>query len=115
MMSESIFIEQSERIFAAIEEWLENSGMDLDIEFGAGMLSITIESNGSQVIVSRQRAVSEIWVAAQSGGFHFSKKTEGDLAGAWVCKTDETLQQLLNRVLQEQANEFPSEELVLDD
>lgn len=112
-MTESIFVEQSERIFTAIEEWLENSGMDLDIEFGAGMLSITVESNGSQIIVSRQRAVSEIWVAAQSGGFHFSKQTQGDLTGFWVCKTGETLQLLLNRVLQEQANEFPTEELEL--
>lgn len=109
-MNETDFIQLSEEIFTTIEEWLERSGMDLDFETGAGMLSITVESNGSQIIVSRQRPVSEIWIAAISGGFHFSLQ-----AGQWICKTGETLQQLLNRVLLEQAGEAPTEELVLDD
>ena len=114
-MTEAVFIQQSENIFTAVEEWLEESGIDLDMEFGAGMLTITCENNGSQIILSRQRAVSEIWLAAISGGFHFSKRTEGEQAGLWVCKTEESLQQLLNRVLQEQAGEIPTEELILND
>lgn len=85
-MSEAIFLEQSEAIFSAVEEWLEESGIDLDMEAGASMLTITCENNGSQIILSRQRAVSEIWVAAISGGFHFSQQS-----GAWICKTGETL------------------------
>jgi CyaY protein len=109
-MTEAEFIQTSEAIFTRVEEWLEDSGIDLDMEFGASMLTITVEDNGSQIILSRQRAVSEIWLAAISGGFHFSK--QGD---DWICKTSETLQQLLNRVLVEQAGEAPSEKLVLDD
>ena len=109
-MTEAEFIQKSEEIFTAVEEWLEDSALDLDLEYGAGMLTITVEDNGSQIILSRQRAVSEIWVAAISGGFHFSKQ-DGD----WVCKTSETLEQLLNRVLVEQADEAPAEELILDD
>lgn len=108
-MTEAEFIQTSETIFAAVEEWLEESGIDLDMEYGAGMLTITVEDNGSQIILSRQRAVSEIWIAAISGGFHFSKQGED-----WVCKTSETLPQLLNRVLIEQAGEAPQDELILD-
>jgi CyaY protein len=108
-MTEAEFIQESEAIFIAVEEWLDDSGLDLDLEFGAGMLSITVEDNGSQVILSRQRAVSEIWLAAISGGYHFSKQ-----GSDWVCKTGENLQQLLNRVLLEQAGEAPTEKLVLD-
>ena len=109
-MTEAEFIQASEAIFTRVEEWLEDSTLDLDLEFGAGMLSITVESNGSQIILSRQRAVSEIWVAAISGGFHFSKQ-----GSDWVCKTKETLPQLLNRVLMEQAGATPTEPLTLDD
>mgnify|MGYP001058563952 CR=1 FL=1 len=109
-MNETEFIQVSEQMFTIVEEWLEDSGIDLDFESGAGMLTITVEDNGSQIILSRQRAVSEVWVAAISGGFHFSKQGED-----WVCKTGETLQQLLNRVLLEQAGEAPVTELVLDD
>lgn len=109
-MSEAIFLEQSEAIFTAVEEWLEESGIDLDMETGQGMLTITCENNGSQIILSRQRAASEIWVAAISGGFHFSQKS-----GDWICKTGETLQQLLVRVMDEQAGESPNVELELDD
>lgn len=109
-MTETEFIEISENIFATIEEWLEDSALDLDLESGAGMLTISCEENGSQIILSRQRAVSEIWVAAISGGFHFSKQ-----GADWVCKTGETLMQLLNRVLLEQAGAVPEQELVLND
>lgn len=109
-MTEAEFIQKSEAIFTAVEEWLDSSGLDLDLEFGAGMLSITVEDNGSQIILSRQRAVSEIWLAAISGGFHFSKQ-----GSDWICKTGETLQQSLNRVLLEQAGQAPAETLVLDD
>ncbi|OIP08324.1 MAG: iron donor protein CyaY, partial [Betaproteobacteria bacterium CG2_30_59_46] len=30
--------------------------------------------NGSKIIVNRQTATREIWVAAKSGGYHFSRK-----------------------------------------
>ncbi len=109
-MNEAVFLETSEAIFSAVEEWLEESGIDLDMETGQGMLTVVCENNGSQIILSRQRAVSEIWVAAISGGFHFSLQS-----GDWICKTGETLQQLLSRVLQEQAGEAPRAELELDD
>ena len=54
-----------------IEESIDNSGADIDYENSAGMLTITCEANGSQIILSRQPAMGEIWLAARSGGFHF--------------------------------------------
>ncbi len=109
-MTETEFVEISENIFATVEEWLEDSDLDLDLEAGAGMLTIRCEENGSQIILSRQRAVAEIWVAAISGGFHFSWQ-----GSDWICKTGENLTQLLNRVLLEQAGAVPEQELVLND
>ena len=107
-MADSLFYEKSDEIFYRIEEWLEASGLDIDIVTGGGMLTIVSEQNGSQIVISRQSAVSEIWVAARSGGFHFAESE-----GVWLCKTGESLQQLLNRVLLEQLGEAPAEKLDL--
>ena len=56
---------------AAIEQALEASGVDADAQTkGAGVLEIEF-ANGSKMIVNRQVAARELWVAARSGGFHF--------------------------------------------
>ena len=36
----------------------------------AGVLQLSF-ANGSQIIVNKQTAAREIWVAAKAGGFHF--------------------------------------------
>ena len=38
---------------------------------------LTCDVNGSQIILSRQPAMREIWLAAQSGGFHFTLHAKG--------------------------------------
>lgn len=56
-----------DRLAAAVE----NSQLDCDCEFkGEGVLEIGFE-NGTRIIVNRQAAAQELWVAAKSGGFHF--------------------------------------------
>lgn len=107
-MSESTFSSLVDDIFARIEAWVEDAGLDVDFLSAGGMLTIVSETNGSQVILSRQSAVSEIWVAAKSGGFHFSQR-DGD----WYCKTGESLEQLLLRCMQEQFGESPELDLEL--
>jgi len=88
-------------LMVAIEEALDSSGVDLDYENAGSLLTITCEANGSQVIVSRQPALKEIWVAARSGGYHLNRDQ-----GQWRCAgTGESLQQLLGRTLSEQAGE----------
>jgi CyaY protein len=75
-MNEAQFNQLVDELMFSIEESIDDSGGDFDYENSAGMLTITCEGNGSQIILSRQSAVSEIWLAAKSGGFHF--KLDGD-------------------------------------
>lgn len=101
-MNETAFNTAADATLLAIEEALEAVGeaqdCDIDFETSAGILTLTFE-NGSKVIVNRQVATQEIWVAARSGGFHCGR--QGD---AWVCNTTrETLSALLSRVCSEQA------------
>lgn len=100
-MTESAFNHRIDQLFLAIEDALDDSGADVDFESAGGVLTITCEANGSQIILSRQPALGEVWVAARSGGFHLA-----DRDGDWLCgTTGETLDALLNRVLSEQCGE----------
>lgn len=103
-MNESVFNHRIDELFVAIEDALDESGVDVDFESAGGILTITCEANGSQVILSRQAALAEVWVAARSGGFHLAERD-----GNWVCgTTGESLPALLDRVLSEQCGEAVS-------
>ncbi|MDP2027370.1 iron donor protein CyaY [Sulfuriferula sp.] len=70
-MTESEYSQLADTTFAHIEHVLEHADSDLDYELAAGgVLEIEFD-NGSKIIINRQGANHEIWVAAKSGGFHF--------------------------------------------
>ncbi len=75
-MTESEFHGAVDAVLARIESSLEDES-ELDIDLESGILTISSEGGG-KVIVNRQTANREIWVAARSGGFHFSWRE-----GAW--------------------------------
>lgn len=97
-MNDSEFNSTVDRILLAIEDAVDAQDADIDVETTAGILTLTF-ANGSKVIVNRQGATREIWVAARSGGFHCALR-----GSDWVCSsTSETLPALLSRVCSEQA------------
>jgi CyaY protein len=97
-MNESEFNQAVDATLLAIEDALDAQDADIDVETSAGILTLTF-GNGSKVIVNRQGATGEIWVAARSGGFHCRRDGNG-----WRCNTTgETLPALLSRVCGEQA------------
>jgi CyaY protein len=95
------FEQRTAATLEAISQAIEDSGMDCDLEQkGDGVLEITL-ADGSRVIVNRQAAASEIWVAAKSGGYHF--RFDG---GTWVNTRDGgELFASLSRYLSEQSGE----------
>ena len=100
-MKEAQYNQIVDELMYSIEETIDDSGADLDYENSAGMLTITCEANGSQIILSRQPAVNEIWLAAKSGGFHF--KLAGD---QWLnTVSGEPLNQMLSDACLAQADE----------
>ncbi len=104
-MNEAEFNQTVDDLMFSIEEAIDDSGADLDYENSAGMLTITCEANGSQIILSRQPAMSEIWLAARSGGFHF-KLTSEQGAERWRnTVTGELLSEMLNGACLAQSGE----------
>ncbi|MBT5702313.1 MAG: iron donor protein CyaY [Gammaproteobacteria bacterium] len=97
-MDDSEFQEIVDDEFVRIEDRVDELELDVDIDASGGVLAFTLDS-GSSIILSRQVTNHEIWVAAKSGGFHL-KRVDSE----WFCQnTEESLEQLLNRVFSEQA------------
>ncbi|MBO3276167.1 iron donor protein CyaY [Pseudomonas schmalbachii] len=101
-LSESRFHELVDALQMTVEDAFDDSDLDVDLENSNGVLTIRFE-NGTQLILSRQPALRQLWVAARSGGFHFDYDESGDL---WLSDNGrEPLGALLNRATIEQAGE----------
>ena len=101
-MNESEYNEQLDELMYAIEDAIEDNELDIDYETANGILTLTCE-NGTQVILSRQTAMLQLWVAAKSGGFHFDYD---DAVEQWLCNSNgEELFAALNRCLSEQSGD----------
>ncbi len=101
-MNESDFDRIAEETLVAIEEAVENSGADIDFDSAGGILTLEF-ANGSQIIVNKQAPLSQIWVAARSGGFHFDYDEQGE---CWRLQSQgDELFEALGRYCSEQAGE----------
>jgi len=102
-MTESEFNQRVDDTLIAIEEAIDASGADIDYESGGGILTLTIEDNGSQIIINRQGPVKQLWLATKTGGYHYdwSDEVEG-----WVLDSDGSpFIEMLNRALVAQGGE----------
>lgn len=73
---------------------------DLEYEESEGKLTIEFE-DGAKLIVSRQSATNQIWLAEPSGGWKFDYK-----AGQWVCdKRGITLEKALSDLMSQKLGE----------
>lgn len=101
-LTEARFHELIDELQQAVEDIFEDSDLDVDLENSAGVLSVRFE-NGSQLILSRQEPLRQLWLAARSGGFHFDYDEAG---GRWICDASgDSLGELLARVTLEQVGE----------
>ncbi|MNJ70829.1 frataxin-like protein [compost metagenome] len=101
-LSEARYHDLIDAVQQEIEDVFDDSGLDVDLENSAGVLTVRFE-NGSQLILSRQEPLRQLWVAARSGGFHFDYD---ETSKRWLCdSSDEPLGELLARVTHEQAGE----------
>src|SRR5690554_2057477 len=101
-LSEARFHDLVDALQQEIEDLFDDSGLDVDLENSNGVLTVRFD-NGSQLILSRQEPLRQLWVAARSGGFHFDYD---QISERWICDTSgERLGELLSRVVSEQAGE----------
>lgn len=81
-MTENEFNRLADAVFQRIEQANDNSGQDIDYDSNGVVMEIEF-GNGNKIIVNRHTPNQEIWVAARSGGFHYSIND-----GRWVSQRD---------------------------
>ncbi len=79
MITETEFNTLIERTFTALEEALDQVDADVDCETSGGVLTVEFD-NDTKLVFSRQPPTRQLWLAARSGGFHF---TYDEAAGDW--------------------------------
>lgn len=98
-LSEARFHDLVDAVQQAVEDIFDDSGLDVDLENSAGVLTVVFE-NGTQLILSRQEPIRQLWLAARSGGFHFDYDAQSQ---HWLCdNSDERLGEMLQRIALEQ-------------
>ena len=101
-LTEAQFHALVDEVQTRVEDIFDDADSDIDVENAGGVLTVRFE-NRSQLILSRQPPLRQLWVAARSGGFHFDYDAD---ARVWVCQgSGEPLGALLSRVAGEQGGE----------
>lgn len=97
-MQDSDYQRLADAVMSRLETALDAADGDFDHQLVAGGVLEIECANGSKIIVNKQAAAREIWVAARSGGFHY--RWDGE---SWRdTRGGEELFAALERLLREQ-------------
>ncbi len=96
-MNEQEFQVEVDRLFLKIEHWLEQYDEELDFESSESILTLILP-DGSQMILSRQATLREVWLASPLGAFHFQFSNN-----AWRTRQSESLLVVLADVVKRKA------------
>ena len=102
-MNESELHELADATIESLQDAIDESGADIDFVESGGVLTLEFD-NGSKIIFSKQPAMSQLWMAALAGGFHFNYDADN---ASWVCDSgdNEGLISMFNRLATAQAGE----------
>jgi len=70
-MTETEYTRLADETLRKLEHAIEQADGDFDYELSEGGILEIEFANDSVIVVNKQAAAQEIWVAAKSGGFHF--------------------------------------------
>ena len=73
-MTDLEFLNHAERLLQAVElscdRINEDGDADIDNQRVGNMVTLTF-ANRSQIVINLQKPLQEVWLAAQSGGYHY--------------------------------------------
>ena len=100
-MDEREYHERADAALAHLQAQLDAVDGDFDYELAAGGVMEIEFDDGSVIVVNKQSAAQEIWVAAKSGGFHY--RWDG---AAWHdTRSNEELFAALSRLISAQSGD----------
>lgn len=77
-MNVAEFHQQIESVWDRIEEQLDEQGCDMDCEIQGAVMTLSFDDD-SQIVINKQEAMLELWLASKLGGFHFTFQE-----GEWI-------------------------------
>ena len=73
-MTDQEYMDQAEALLARVEQAVDHindeSDADVDAQRVGGMITLVF-ANRSQIVINLQKPLHEVWMAAQSGGYHY--------------------------------------------
>ncbi|MFC5431311.1 MAG: iron donor protein CyaY [Paraburkholderia sp.] len=69
-MTDSDYLSRAEAVLAAVERAVDEADADIELERSGNVLTLEFH-NRTKIIVNLQPPMSEIWIAAKAGGFHY--------------------------------------------
>jgi CyaY protein len=101
-MNDAEFHRLATETLRQIEHAIETCGVDIDFENVSDILTLEF-TNGSKIIINKQGAAHQLWVAARSGGFHYRYDTASH---TWRNEQNQTeMMTELTRLVSAQAGE----------
>lgn len=74
-MTDLEYLDRAEAVLQAIElacdRINDDTDADIDNQRVGGMITLVFR-NGSQIVINLQKPLHEIWMAARSGGYHYT-------------------------------------------
>lgn len=77
-MNVAEFHQEIEQVWERIEAELDEQGVSIDCEIQGAVMTSTFDDD-SQVVINKQEAMLELWLASKLGGFHFAFRN-----GEWL-------------------------------
>lgn len=77
-MNVAEFHQKIEQVWETIEEQLDEQGCDVDCEIQGAVMTLTFDDD-SQIVINKQEAMLELWLASKLGGYHFAYRD-----GQWL-------------------------------
>lgn len=71
-MTESEFLNYSDRLFAYLDKQIEVLELDIDSQHTGNVLTLECDDTGEKIIINRHTPNQELWIASKTGGYHFS-------------------------------------------
>ncbi|MDP7592894.1 MAG: iron donor protein CyaY [Litorilituus sp.] len=70
-MNDSQYNLLADELLLAVEEAIEDCGVDIDYEGASGLLTLAFKNN-TKIILNKQAPLQEVWVATKYNGHHFA-------------------------------------------
>jgi len=83
-MNDSQYNLIADELLLAVEEAIEDCGVDIDYEGVGGLLTLTFQ-NASKIIINKQAPLHEIWIATKFNGHHFALEDNAN-SDLWIDK-----------------------------